>query len=40
MNALPLRDAFELAPGPVPVLMFVRVALAVGVPMIGFTLAG
>jgi hypothetical protein len=36
----PLRDLFQLAPGPVPVLMFVRVALAVGVPMLGFTLAG
>jgi len=35
-----LHDVFKLAPGPVPVLMFVRVALAVGVPMLGFTLAG
>jgi hypothetical protein len=36
----PLNEVFKLAPGPVPVLMFVRVVLAVGVPMIGFTLAG
>jgi hypothetical protein len=37
---LPRNELFKLAPGPVPVLMFVRVALAVGVPMLGFTLAG
>ena len=37
---LPLNDLFKLAPGPVPALVFVRVLLAVGVPMIGFTLAG
>ena len=42
LPALPaqLHGVFQLAPGPVPVLMFVRVALAVGVPMLGFTLAG
>ena len=40
MTPLPLNDLFKLAPGPVPALMFVRVVLAVGVPMIGFTLAG
>jgi Fusaric acid resistance protein-like len=40
MTPPPLNEVFKLAPGPVPVLMFVRVALAVGLPMIGFTLAG
>jgi hypothetical protein len=40
MRPPPLHELFKLAPGPVPVLMFVRVALAVGLPMIGFTLAG
>jgi len=40
MTPPPLNEVFKLAPGPVPVLMFVRVAVAVGVPMIGFTLAG
>ena len=40
MTPLPLNEVFKLAPGPVPALMFVRVALAVGVPMLGFTLAG
>ena len=40
MPPLPLNEVFKLAPGPVPVLMFLRVALAVGLPMVGFTLAG
>lgn len=40
MTPLPLTELFKLAPGPVPVLMFARVALAAGLPMIGFTLAG
>ena len=35
-----LHDVFKLAPGPVPALMFVRVLLAVGAPLVGFTLAG
>ena len=40
MTPLPLNDLFKLAPGPVPALMFGRVLLAVGLPMIGFTLVG
>ena len=40
MTPLPLNDLFKIAPGPVPLLLFVRVALAVGVPLVGFTLAG
>ena len=40
MTPLALNEVFKLAPGPVPALVFVRVLLAVGVPMIGFTLAG
>jgi hypothetical protein len=40
VTPLPLNEVFKLAPGPVPVLMFLRVALAVGLPMVGSTLAG
>lgn len=40
MWATPYRDLFKLAPGPVPMLLFARIALAVGVPLIGFVLAG
>ncbi len=40
MAPAPLNEVFKLGPGPVPVSMFVRVALAVGVAMIGLTLAG
>jgi hypothetical protein len=40
MTPLPLNDLFKIAPGPVPLLLFVRVALGVGVPLVGFTLAG
>jgi hypothetical protein len=34
------RDLFRIAPGPIPAILFARVALAVGLPLIGFTLAG
>ena len=36
----PLHGVFRLAPGPVPLLMFGRVALAVGLPLVGFMWAG
>ncbi len=34
------RDVFGIAPGPLSLILFARVALAVGVPLIGFTWAG
>jgi hypothetical protein len=40
MTPLPLNELFRIAPGPIPLLLFVRVALAVGIPLLGFTLAG
>ena len=40
MTPLPLNPLFKIAPGPVSLLLFVRVALAVGLPLVGFTLAG
>jgi hypothetical protein len=40
MTPLPLHELFKIAPGPVPLLLLVRVALAVGLPLVGFTLAG
>lgn len=34
------RELFRIAPGPIPLALFLRITLAVGVPLIGFTLAG
>lgn len=40
MRLQALNELFRIAPGPISLLLFVRMALAVGLPLIGFTLAG
>jgi len=40
MNMSWQGDLFRIAPGPMPMVLFTRVALAVGLPLIGITLAG
>lgn len=35
-----LNELFKIAPGPISLQLFARMALAVGLPLIGFTLAG
>ena len=40
MNGTWYRDLFSVGSGPVPVALFVRVAVAVGLPLVGFTLGG
>ncbi len=40
MNGTWYRDLFSVGGGPIPAALFVRVAVAVGLPLVGFTLAG